>query len=68
MKLSKFVSPFASYGYEKDKNNKNKINIDIEASKNIKTIFNLYLEGYGYKKIADILNENNIPPPSIYKR
>ena len=68
MKLGKFVSPFAAYGYEKDKNNKNKINIDIEASKNIKTIFNLYLEGYGYKKIADILNENNIPPPSIYKR
>ncbi|WDC85808.1 recombinase family protein [Caloramator sp. mosi_1] len=30
-------------------------------------MFTWYLEGYGTQKIADMLNEKNIPNPSKYK-
>jgi len=47
------------YGYKKDIN-KNLL-IDESESEIIKTIFNLYLSGSGTKKIANYLNEQNIP-------
>lgn len=41
--------------------------VDEEAAKIVKKIFNLYLKGYGYRTIANQLNELKIPTPSQYK-
>ena len=67
MKQGEFISPFASYGYNISKENTNKLVIDPESSIIVKKIYKLYLNGYGYTSIANYLNNNNVPPPSLYK-
>ncbi len=62
-----YISPFASYGYIVSKKDNNKLEIDPIASLIVKKIYNLYLKGYGYTKIAKYLDDNQIPPPSLYK-
>ena len=62
-----FISPFAAYGYSVSKENNNRLIIDYEASKIVKDIFKMYINGYGYTTIAKELNRNNIPSPSLYK-
>ena len=53
------------FGYKKvDK----KLIIDEESSAIVKKIFSLYLDGYGYRAIANQLNEQNIPTPSQYMK
>jgi site-specific DNA recombinase len=47
------------YGYKKAPDKK--LVIDDDEKEVIKTIFNLYIEGYGTKRISNYLNENNIP-------
>lgn len=67
MKHGEFISPFASYGYKVEKGNNNHLIIDPIASVIVKKIFNLYLSGFSFTKIADELNQKNIPSPSLYK-
>ncbi len=64
MKQGELISPFAPYGFKK---NKNILEIDKEASKVVKNIYNLFLSGYNYTSIANYLNNKNIPSPSLYK-
>lgn len=64
----KFVGAFASYGYVKDKNNRHKLIIDEPAAVVVRRIFELYNSGQGKISIARILNEENIPCPSEYKK
>lgn len=64
----KFIGSFATYGYMKDPNDRNKLIIDEEAAKTVKQIYDWYLEGYGTQHIAYKLNENQIPNPTIYKQ
>lgn len=64
----KFVGAFAAYGYKKDANDRNKLIIDEPAADIVRTIFKLYLEGYGLTRIAQYLNDREIPCPSEYKR
>ncbi|KNY26880.1 recombinase family protein [Pseudobacteroides cellulosolvens] len=54
------------YGYIKDPNNKSKLYIDENIRPIIQLIFKLYIDGLGYKKISDILNEKSYPTPSAY--
>lgn len=51
------------YGYIKEGN---KLFIDKNVSWVIQKVFDLYLEGYGYRAIATKLNEKNILTPSQY--
>ena len=51
----------APYGYYIHPLNKNKIFVDKEGADVVKLIFKLYNEGYGYKKIANLLTENKLP-------
>ena len=67
MKHGEFISPFAPYGYDIDPNNKNKLIIDSVASEIVQKIFKLYLSGFGFTGIANILNIKKIPCPSLYK-
>ena len=52
------------YGYIKDPYVKNKYCVDPDTAIYVKQIFNLYADGNGYKRIAKIFNENNIPTAS----
>lgn len=64
----KFIGSFEPYGYRKDPSDNNKLVIDPEAAYVIKRIFKLYLEGTGYNRIAKLLNEDEVPNPSEYKK
>lgn len=54
----------AHYGYIKEGN---KLIVDKSVDWVIKKIFNLYLEGHGYRAIATKLNEERIPTPSQHR-
>lgn len=53
------------FGYVRDKNDKSRIVMIEEEAEYIRRIFELYLQGYGYRKIANILTEQGIPTPSM---
>lgn len=55
----------APYGYKIVKKN---FIIDEDQAEVIRKIFNLYLDGYGYRRIADILNAEYVSTPSIAMR
>lgn len=67
MKAGYFIGSMPPYGYDKDPNNKGKLIVNENEAKVVKEIFNLYLEGIGKSKIAQILNERGIPNPSHSK-
>lgn len=56
------------YGYVKVSQDKSKLVVDEKVRAVIESIFKLYINGNGYKKICDILNEKRIPTPSQYIR
>lgn len=62
----KFVENSAPYGYKKADNDKHKIVIDKNVACNIKTIYDMYIDGKTSSKIAEYLNENKIETPSKY--
>ncbi len=64
----KFVGAFACYGYSKDAADRHKLVIDETAAIVVRRIFDLYNSGVGKISIARILNDENIPCPSEYKR
>ena len=63
-----FIGSFATYGYLKDPDNKNKLVVDEYASKIVEQIFKLKLEGYTHNKIAEKLNDAGILCPMEYKK
>lgn len=67
-KRGDFVGAFAPYGYQKSETNKNKLEIDEEAAEIVRDIFRMYLKGSSAYKIADTLNQKDIPTPMDYKR
>lgn len=54
----------APYGYRKKTGISNVLEPDPITAPVVKDIFNLYVNGFGYKKIADILDKKGILPPS----
>lgn len=62
-----FMGSFASYGYERDEEG-HKLVVDPVAAEVVKKIFKMYADGYGYHRICEYLNNNNIPPRSVYKK
>lgn len=67
-KRGQFMSGFAPYGYKKDPNNKHRFILDEEAAGIVRRIFDMYLAGYSRDSISKILNDEEILPPSEYKR
>ncbi len=63
-----FVGAFASYGYLKDPDKHGHLIIDPMAGRVVQRIFEMAASGMGQIKIAHILNEEQIPCPSEYKR
>nr|WP_317379901.1 recombinase family protein [uncultured Faecalimonas sp.] len=64
----KFIGAFAVYGYQKDRDNKNRLVIDNYAAKIVKTIFAWKLHGMSSLAIANRLNEDGIFSPLEYKK
>ena len=62
-----YIASFALYGYQKNPQDHNRLVIDPEAAAVVRRIFALYLQGNGVGKIARLLNEAAIPPPSAYR-
>ncbi len=54
------------FGYEKDRHNKHRLIIDENAAYIVRKIFELYIGGKGYRKIAEQLNREKILTPSQY--
>ncbi len=64
----KYIGSQAPYGYKKDKFDKNKLIIDESVADNVRKIFSLYIDGYTYTDIANILNNEGIESPMKYKK
>lgn len=52
------------YGYKRSETDRHKLVIDEECAKNVRRIFDLYLEGIALSKIAYTFNDEHIPTPS----
>ena len=63
-----YMAPYAPFGYKKDPdpNNKNHLIINEETAPIVRRIFDLYLNGMGTLKIANLLNDENVPTPSKF--
>lgn len=57
---------FLPFGYTKNPNDKDKWLIDEPAAKIVRKIFNLCIQGYGTKQIANILKNEGIMTPTEY--
>lgn len=66
-KEGQFIGSFAPYGYMKDPVNKNHLLVDPVVTNNVVRIFEEYSKGYGMKKIATGLTNDNILSPLEYK-
>lgn len=62
------IGSFVCYGYKRSPENKNKLVVDTEVAEVIRLIFNLYEQGNGITKIAQILNDKGILTPTKYKQ
>lgn len=67
-KAGEFIGAFPCYGYRKDPGNKNRLVIDKEAAEVVRRIFTMFVQGVPKKRIAELLNEEEIPCPSKYKK
>ena len=63
-----WMGSFAPYGYMRDPENKYRMIIDEEAAEIVREIFNMYLDGMGYKAIAQELNRRGVLNPTSYKQ
>lgn len=63
-----YIGAFASYGYLKDKENKNHLVIDEYAADVVRDIFSMKLCGMSQQSIADKLNADGILAPLQYKK
>lgn len=61
-----YIGNLPPYGYIKDINDCHKLLIDPEASKIVKKIFDMALNGYSKKEIINDLNDNHILTPTQY--
>ncbi len=74
-KKGEFIGAFATYGYLKgnhvnadEKISKHALVVDEYASTVVKDIFKWKIEGYSQLRIAEMLNEMGVLPPSDYKK
>ena len=61
-----YLGSYAPYGYKKSKTEKNKLEIDNNASYIVKRIFELYSNGVGFQRNAKNFDKKKNVPPSKY--
>ncbi len=67
-KSGQYIGSFATFGYMKDEQNKNKLVVDQYAADIVRDIFKWKLEGVSPQDIADGLNKIGVLSPMEYKR
>lgn len=55
------------FGYKRNEKNKAMIEIVPKEAEYVKMVYDLYLKGSGYRKIAAYLTENHVPTPSMIR-
>lgn len=60
----KVLTPF---GYVRNEKDKSKVEIVPKEAEYIKMVYDLYIKGAGYRKIATHLTESNVPTPSMVR-
>lgn len=61
------IGGIAPYGYLTDPLDSHHLVVDQEVAWVVRKVFELYVDGYGIRRICTYLNERNIPSPSQYK-
>lgn len=56
------------FGYRRNKKDKSILEIVPKEAEYVRLVYDLYISGSGYRKIADYLREKNIPTPSMVRR
>lgn len=56
------------YGYVMTNSKKMSFEVDEPAAEVVRTIFDLYIDGWGYQKIANHLTDKHIPTPRMCER
>ncbi len=56
------------YGYYITNSKEMKFAVDEKAAEVVRKIFELYIDGWGYKKIADYLTDDGIPTPRMVEK
>lgn len=65
-KRGRYIACYAPYGYKKNKDIVGKLDIDEEAAKTVRRIFDFFLEGKGTTSIARILTAEKVPTPAMH--
>ena len=68
MEKGEFMGSHAPYGYAKSPENRKKLVVDEKAAAVVRRIFAMAYEGKNAVQIATVLNSENVPTPSVYKR
>lgn len=55
------------FGYRRNEKDKTILEIVPQEAKNIKLVYELYISGSGYRKIANYLTDQGIPTPSMVR-
>lgn len=55
------------FGYKRNEKDKSQIEIVPKEAEYVKMVFNLYLNGSGYRMIANYLTEKKVPTPSMVR-
>lgn len=56
------------FGYQRTGHDEKELVIIPKEAETIRLIFNLYVQGLGYRKISDYLTQQKIPTPSMVRR
>lgn len=58
---------YPPFGYKRNEKDKTVIEISPKEAEYVKIIYELYLQGFGYRKLANHLTEEGIPTPSMIR-
>jgi len=61
-----YIGCWSPYGFSKDPDNKNRLLIDEYAANIVRRIFGMRAQGFGFAKIAAVLNSEGILSPRTY--
>ena len=64
----KFIGNYPVFGYQKQKDNKHKLEVEEQSAEVVKRVFEMALTGMTAIKIARVLNAEGIPTPMTYKK
>lgn len=68
MQEGKRVSPSVPYGYRRDPQNKQHLIVDEEAAAVVRRVFQMVIDGYGVRAIADALTADKVLIPAAYAK